>query len=164
MENIIRGLWLGDDDDVKEAERRGYSILAACKEGPNGHRAMLGYTTQGAPKDHNYYFAQRGHWMALNLIDIDDPAWVPNEAIDAGLNFLKQEYESGRKIFVHCNAGRSRGPTIVMMYLRAIGELPHSFPRAERIFRTLYRKYDPGLGMRTHAKDRWEALPNFYKG
>lgn len=163
MEHLVRNIWLGSDDDVKEAERRGYSLLAACKEGPNGHRAMLGYTTLGAPKDKNYYFAQRGHWMALNLLDLDDPEWIPDEAIDAGLNFLKQETDAGRKVFVHCNAGRSRGPTISLMYLRAIGELPQSFPRAERIFRTLYRDYSPGVGIRTHAKNRWESLPNFLK-
>ena len=32
-------------DGLTEAERRGYSILAACKDGsPDCHRAVLGYT------------------------------------------------------------------------------------------------------------------------
>lgn len=162
MEQIITGIWLGDDDDVTEAEKRGYSILACCKEGPNGHRAMLDYHTLGAPKDKDYLFAERSHWMALNIIDMDDPDMIPDTAIDAGLNFLKRERDSGKKVFVHCNAGRSRGPTLVLMFLRTIGEMPQSFPRAERIFRTLYDKYDPGVGMRTHARDRWATLPTFY--
>lgn len=163
MYNIIDRLWLGDDDDVSEAKRRDYTILAACKDGPNGHRALLGYTTLGAPKDANYYFAQRGDWMALNLIDSNDPEMIPDAVIDAGLNFIKKTMDSGKKIFVHCNAGHSRSPSIVLMYLRAVGELPQGFSRAEHVFRTLYRKYDPGVGMRSHARERWRTLPDFFK-
>jgi hypothetical protein len=44
------------------------------------------------------------------------------------------------------------------MYLRAAGEMPYSFPRSERMFRTLYRKYDPGLGIRKYAKSHWDQL------
>lgn len=164
MEQIIKGLYLGSDDDVPKAKQRGYSILACCKDGPNGHRAMLGYTSLGAPKDKNYYFAQRGDWMALNLIDVDDPEFIPDEAIDAGLKFLKRECDVGKKVFVHCNAGKSRSPSVVLMFLRAIGEMPHGFVQSEKIFRTLYPNYDPGVGMRAHARVRWDSLPNFFKG
>ena len=56
---IIDGLYLGDEEGLPEAERRGYSVLAACKDGsPDCHRAVLGYTELGAPKDKDYYFVQ----------------------------------------------------------------------------------------------------------
>ena len=164
MEKIIRGLYLGSDADVSEAKARGYARLTAAKDGPDGHRAMLGYTTLGAPKDADYYFARRGDWMALNLIDVSDPDMIPDTAIDAGLKFIKEEMDKGNKVLVHCNAGHSRGPTTVMMYLRAIGELPYSFRRAELFFRdVLYSKYDPGVGMRSHAQVRWNDLQDFFK-
>lgn len=165
FEKIIDGLYLGDEEGLPEAEKRGYAVLAACKDGsPDCHRAILGYTTLGAPKDKNYYFIQRGDHMALNLIDSEDPDFIPDAVIDAGLRFIKEQRDAGKKVFVHCIAGHSRSTTIVLMYLHAIGELPQGFLRAEHIFRTLYPDYDPGKGMRAHARARWAQLPQFFKG
>lgn len=162
MENVIRGLYVGSDEDVSEARKRGYARLCACKDGPDGHRSMLGYTTMGAPKDKDYLSARREDVMALNLIDVEDPELIPDETLDAGLKFIKEMQTKGRILLVHCNAGHSRSATIVMMYLRAMGELPDSFLRAEHIFRKLYTKYDPGVGMRAHARTRWRELKGFF--
>ena len=166
MEEIIRGLWLGDENDANKAATRGYSILSACKDSPTGwsHRGMLGYETMAAPKGAEYLHARKGNWMALNLIDIDDPDMIPDEVLDAGLHFLKQESRSGKKVFVHCNAGKSRSATLVLMYLRAIGEMPLWFLGAERKFRAIYPPYEPNSGMRAHARKRWNTLPKFFKG
>ena len=160
---IIDGLYLGDKEGLPEAERRGYSVLAACKDGsPDCHRAVLGYTELGAPKDQNYYFIQRGDHMALNLIDSDNPDFIPDEVIDAGLDFLKEQRNAGKKIFIHCIAGHSRSPSIMLMFLRAIGEMPERFLRAEHKFSALYPEYDPGKGMRAHARARWDKLPTYF--
>jgi hypothetical protein len=163
MEQIIKGLYLGSDDDVSKSEERGYSRLACCKYGPDGHKAMLGYTTQAAPKGPEYLSAQRGDVMALNILDLDDPDLIPDKVIDDGLNFIKKEMDAGKKVFVHCNQGKSRSPSIVLMFLRAIGEMPTPFVRSEHIFRTLYPDYDPGVGMRAHSRMRWDSLPSFFK-
>jgi len=162
---VIPRLYCGDEEAVPIAEKRGYSILAACKDGsPDCHRAVLGYTSLGAPKDKDYYFVRKNKThMALNLIDADDPKFIPDEVIDAGLNFLKERYDAGDKILVHCIAGHSRSTTIMMMFLRAIGEFPEGFARAEHKFRTLYPAYSPGTGMRAHARERWTELPTFFK-
>ena len=163
LTEIIPRLWVGDEEAVPEAEKRGYSILAACKDGsPDCHRAVLGYTTLGAPKNKDYYFVQRGNHMALNLIDTEDIAFIPNEVIDAGLKFLKQQYDAGKKVFSHCVAGHSRGPTMMFMFLRAIGEMPGSFRGSEHKFKALYPPYDPGEGMRAYARKRWDELPKFF--
>src|SRR5258708_5557484 len=161
---IIDRLFVGDEEGVPQAEQRGYSILAACKDGsPDCHRAVLGYTTLGAPKDKDYYFVQSDkRHMALNLIDIDDPTMIPREVIDAGLEFLKERYDAGDKIFCHCIAGHSRGPTMMLMFLRTIGEMPEGFNSAIKKFRTLYPPYDPGVGMKSHARERWRELSNFF--
>lgn len=166
MEQVIKNLWLGSDDDVAEVKRRGYARLSCCKDSPTGdcHRGMLGYTTLGAPDGPEYLFARRGDWMALNLIDSEDPDFIPDKVIDAGLRFIKEMMDAGKKIFVHCNAGHSRSTTITLMYLHAIGELPQGLLRAEHIFRALYPDYDPGKGMRAHARARWAELPKFFKG
>jgi hypothetical protein len=164
LTEIIPRLYVGDREAVPVAEKRGYSILAACKDGSDDcHRAVLGYETLGAPKDKDYYFIQsdKDH-MALNLIDVDNPDMIPAKTIDAGLRFMKDRYDAGKTILSHCVAGHSRGPTMMLMFLRAIGEMPEGFVGAERKFRTLYPAYDPGVGMKTTAHLRWKDLPTFF--
>jgi hypothetical protein len=80
-----------------------------------------------------------------------------------GLKFIDHELKAGRKILVHCNAGQSRSPSIVLAYLHAIGELPQRLSRAEHVFKTLYPPYDPGKGMRARIRARWDSLPTFFK-
>ena len=161
---IIDGLYLGDEEGLPEANRRGYAVLAACKDGsPDCHRAVLGYETHGAPKDKNYYFVQRGDKMALNLIDAEVIEFVPDEVVEAGLDFLKEERDAGKKIFVHCVAGHSRGPSMMLMFLRAIGEMPERFLRAEHKFTALYPEYSPNKGMRAYVKAHWDTLPTYFK-
>lgn len=155
MEEIIKRLYVGSDDDVATAKARGYARLACCKDGPDGHRTMLGYTALGAPKGKDYLFARKGDWMALNLVDSPEPTMIPDKVIDAGLEFIKEQMDRGNKILVHCNAGHSRGPSMAMLYLHSIGELSQGYNRALHIFKTLYPKYNPGHGMEYHVRTRW---------
>jgi len=151
-------LFVGDDSDDAEAQKRGYVIVSACKDGPWGHRAALRYTTMGAPKNENYYHAARGNRMVLNLLDIDDPKFIPEEVIFPALSFINKHLKAGDKVLVHCNAGHSRSPSICLAYLRTIGEMPYSFRTAEKVFKALYPRYDPGKGMRTFVRTHWEEL------
>lgn len=155
MEEIIKRLYVGNDHDVKAAKERGYARLACCKDGPDGHRAMLGYTTLGAPKGKNYLFARKGDHMALNLIDAEDPAMIPEAVLDEGVKFITEQMDKGNKILVHCNAGHSRGPSLAMMYLRSCGELPQGWQQSLHIFKTLYPEYKPGEGMLYRTRTRW---------
>ena len=166
LHEIIKRLYVGDKEAVEPAEKRGYSILAACKDGsPDCHRAVLGYTSLGAPKDKNYYFVQRDNdHMALNLIDVDDPDMIPAKAVDAGLKFMNDCYDAGKTVLAHCIAGHSRSPIMMFLFLRTIGEMPEGFIRAEKKFRTLYPLYDPGVGMRAHARMRWDELKDINVG
>lgn len=159
LEPIIPRLYVGGDDEYKRvADRSGWSWLRTCKEGPGGHREVLGYSTLGAPQGDNYLTVRRGKHMALNMIDLDDPKFFRDELIQPGLKFIGERLSAGDKVLVACNQGHSRGPTTALMYLRAAGEMPYSFPRSERMFRTLYRKYDPALGIRKYAKTHWDQL------
>lgn len=156
-------LYVGSDDDDKEAQKRGYYIVSACKDGPYGHRAALGYTTQGAPKGPQYYHAISGHRMVLNLIDHADPAFIQEDAIFPALRFIHKHITAGEKVLVHCNHGHSRGPSVAMMFLRTIGELPSGFLTSEKVFKSLYPDYDPNVGMRHFVRAHWQQLKdNFY--
>jgi hypothetical protein len=170
MKSVLDGadgkpiLFVGSDSDDQDAAKRGYAILSACKDGPWGHRSALGYKERGAPKGNQYYYAVRGKRMVLNLIDLDDPNFIPEEAIFPALRFINKHLKAGDKVLVHCNAGRSRAPTIALLFLRTIGEMPSGFGTSEKVFRALYPEYDPGVGMRTFARAHWgELKDNFYE-
>lgn len=151
-------LFVGDDSDDPKAKEKGYAILRCCKDGPYGHRAMLGYKTLAAPKDDHYYFVKKGDEMALNLIDADDPGYIPKPAIEAGLDFIDTQIRKGNKVLVHCNHGHSRGPTMAMMYMRKVGQVSNRFGQAMKEFHSLYNKFNPNRGMLTYMRTHWDSL------
>jgi hypothetical protein len=162
MENIIDHIYVGSDKDDAEARRRGYSVLVCAKDANGGHREMLGYDTMGAPKGPNYLFVAKGHSAAMNCIDTDDVNMIPTEMIFEGLRWAKKEYDAGRTILFHCNRGHSRSPTTALMFLRAIGEMPHGFTESLKIWRKLYPPYDPEVGMKNKAHMLWKELPMLF--
>jgi hypothetical protein len=101
---------------------------------------------------------RKGNLMALNLLDLDDPNFIPTEMIRKGLQFVHERLQAGDKVLIACNQGHSRGPTVALMYLRSIGEMPYHFIGAERVFRTLYPPYSPAQGIRQYARSHWDSL------
>jgi protein-tyrosine phosphatase len=117
----------------------------------------------GAPKDENYFYATRGKRMVLNLLDLDDPEFIKEDVIFPALKFINKHLKAGDKVLVHCNAGHSRSPSLALAYLRAIGEMPYKFRTAEKVFKSLYPRYDPGNGMKMFVRQHWAELQNFFQ-
>lgn len=158
MHEVIKRIWVGDQDDAPKAFDKNFAVCSVVKEGPVGHRSVLKYTTLAAPHDENYYYVIRGKHFAGNLLDLDDPDFTPSEVINPALEFIKKHYDSGDDILIHCERGHSRGPSVCLMFLKTISEMPYPFVRAEKIFRTLYPKYDPASGIRSYAREHWKEL------
>ena len=160
MIEVYSGLYIGDERDyeLQVKHQDGWRIVHACKE--PYHRKELGYRGRGAPKDHpEYLIAPRGHRLILNLIDPDDPAYIPKEIIDAALDFIGEGLGSGHKVLVHCNLGESRSPAIGLLYLAAFtGAIPSSsLEEAEAAFLEIYPGYRPGAGIRGFLKQNWSV-------
>ncbi len=85
---------------------------------------------------------------------------IPFECITYALNYIKKQLDAGFHTLVACNSGHSRGPSTGLAFLRSIGEMPHNFHMSERIYRTIYNKYDPGQGMRQKLRTHWSELEN----
>jgi len=148
MNQVYRDIYVGDDADFEKVkDKDGWAIVRACKDGPGGHRDMLGYHTQGAPKNSEYLFTKKKNVLALNLIDVDDPDYIPDELIEEALKFIKDERAKDKKVLIACNAGVSRSPSIALLYLYEEGKLPKPYHQALRMFRKLYPKYDPSAGI-----------------
>lgn len=164
MESIIPRLYVGNDSAYEHvAGKLDWSVLRCCKEGPGGHRVTLGYTGKAAPDGKHYLFADQVNRRALNFIDAHDPNFVPREMVVKGLEYIDARLKAGDKVLVACNQGGSRGPVTAMLYMRAIGELPYHFAKAEHVFRTLYPNYDPGIGLRTFAQSNWSSFEDLLR-
>ena len=83
---------------------------------------------------------------------------IPFECIKLALDYAKKQLDDGYKILIACNSGHSRGPSTGLAFLRSIGDMPHNFHMSERVYRGLYRKYDPGMGMRQQLRSHWSEL------
>ena len=162
MENIYTRLYVGGDGDYQRlAGKDGWSFLRCCKYGEGGHQQVLGYTTLAAPKGPHYLWVKAkggDHLLALNILDLDDPNFFDPQMIVTGLRFVKERLDAGDKVLIACNKGHSRGPTMALMFLRWIGEMPYHYVKAETIFRALYPQYDPGIGMRQYSREHWNDL------
>jgi hypothetical protein len=163
MIEVAPNLFVGSDDEHKaklaEMEAQPWPtavvIIHACKE--PYHRKALGYGGRGAPKDHpEYLVAMRRCEMCLNLVDADDPAYIPQRLIDIAVSGIRDALDKGIKVLIHCNQGHSRAPVLAMMALadELFAVLP--FEEAEIAFRMLYPPYDPKNGMRQFAINNWD--------
>lgn len=156
MVEIIPRLYVGNDQDYERIkDREGWGFCRCCKYGPGGHQQTLNYHTLAAPEGKDKYVIRRKNLLALNLLDLDDPNFIDKASIDSALSFIGEQLEEGRKVLVACNHGHSRGPTIALLYLRSVGEMPYSFVWAEKIYRVLYPEYDPAQGIRQFARMNW---------
>lgn len=151
---VSPGLWVGSDAAYCPGLETLCSVLSAAKE--PWHRQMVGYLTASAPEDNpERLVARRGNHMALNLIDVrklgpGNCHYVPESVIEPALAFLAERLEAGAPVFVHCNQGRSRGPSIALLYLLRHGLLPaaEALPK----FGRLYPNYLPSAGMQEYIR------------
>ena len=61
--------------------------------------------------------------LYLPTIDFTPPRL---EDIQRGVEFIQRHAAAGRKVYVHCKAGRGRSATIAMCYLISRGHTPES--------------------------------------
>jgi len=94
----------------------------------------------------------------LCLLDLPVSWFIKKEMIDQTLDFIDEVYSSGLKVMIHCMYGRSRSPSLTMLYLATrLHVLPtDSFETAEEQFRHLYPKYHPNRGIREHLRHNWQ--------
>lgn len=158
MKEVYKNLWVGNEEDYeyRVKNQSGWAVVHACKE--PYHRAALGYTGRGAPKNHSeYLFALRGNRLILNMVDADDPSYIPREIIDRALSFINENLERGLKVLVHCNQGFSRSPGIALLYLAKIGKFPkQSYVEAKQSFRSVYPDYAPAGGINGFCELNWK--------
>lgn len=158
MIEIHPNLFVGaEGDEATVRGQPGWYIIHACKE--PYHRQALGYTGRAAAKDHpEYLIAHRPGRLILNLVDVDNVAYIGSDLVDAGIEAIRANIETG-KVLIHCNQGASRSPTIAFLFL-----VKHTnryrglnLDAALTAFRAVYPAYAPARGMADYARINWSA-------
>jgi len=162
MEKIYTNLFVGSDlDYAKLKAEKGWSFARMCKYKDGGHQQVLEYTSLSAPKNKNYLSVRpKDSHLAVNIIDVNDPNFVPIECILIAIKFVKERLDAGDKVLIACNAGKSRSTSTGLAFLRAIGDFPYSFSVSEKIYHTICPTYDPNLGIRQVLRSNWSNLDN----
>ncbi len=157
MIEVYENLFVGNQDDYEFQVKNSadWAIVHACKE--PYHRDLLDYSGRGAPKAHpEYLIARRDNRLFLNLIDADSSRFIPEAILNTAVEFVSEHLAANRAVLVHCNQGRSRGPSIAMLYLhRHTNRLPAIFDTAVPAFTELYPPFAPARGIRNKLREVW---------
>lgn len=156
MLEVASGFFVGDEADERlVCGEPGWFCIHACKE--PYHRQALGYSGRAASKDHpEYLIARRDGRLILNLVDVPDVNYVAAEIVDAALEAIREHLDHG-KVLIHCNQGRSRSPSIALLYLSRYTDrfAGMDVDDAVAAFRELYPPYAPARGMADYVRLNW---------
>ncbi len=156
MVEVQKRIFVGNDFECF-TEKEGWVTVHACKF--PCHVRAVGYYNK-LPKDHpNYLVKEDDNNLFLNMIDPDKP-YFKKESFAAFFEFAKKHYEDGKSIFIHCNRGESRAPSLALLfmlkYLSVIGN--DSFENAKSNFLKVYKTYRPGMGISSYLTNNWETI------
>lgn len=156
--NVQENLYVGDqtEDGKIDTIFALNAIVYAAKE--PWHRNELGYTTKAAPKDDpDYYWAERGNMLMLNMVDAPKPEFFDKRMIDKALDYIEQKQKEMYRVIILCNQGQSRSASLALLHLIRQGIITgDTLEDCEVQFLRVYPNYNPGEGMRGFVKLHWE--------
>ena len=122
-------------------------VVHACKS--PCHQKAVGYKGSLDKNHPNYLWLEDEFNLYLNIID----PLVPLFKIDSFIKFL--EFASKHEnVFIHCNQGQSRSPSLVMLLMAARGEIQNeSYWLARDDF-----PHEPSLGIQVFLSEHWDEL------
>jgi hypothetical protein len=77
----------------------------------------------------------------------------------SALSFIDR-YLPTRKVLIHCNKGKSRAPSLALLYLAKRLQVinSESYATAAKDFRTKFSGYQPGLGIQIYLTEHWTKI------
>jgi hypothetical protein len=152
----IGNILITSDVGYEANKQKDYSFVQACKD--PYHRQAVKYTGRGCPKDSpEYLYAVRGNRFIMNIVDADDPSFFKDEMIDSAIKFINN---STCPVMVHCNEGKSRGPSIALLYLVKNGTITGTTEEIFGKFRQFCPEYSPKEGIYLYARHRINKMVN----
>lgn len=135
-----------------------WAIIHACQE---YHYKLMGWNrVHNKPnKDNEHYLIyEYKNEMSLNWVDGGPHLydWYGPSKFSYILDYIETKLKEGKKVFIHCRCGRSRSPTLGLLYLaKRLGKISNSsFSEAYMGFIKIYPQYNPG-GISKYVEDNW---------
>lgn len=157
MREVADGIHVGTEADCFREQRDGWAVVHACKH--PCHVAAVGYH-DSLPSDHPDYLLREedGH-LYMNLIDPERPLFQA-ESFLGFRDFACRYRDDGSELLIHCNQGRSRAPSLALLFLAKDRDrlTSNSFKAARREYRKLDSHYAPGAGIQTFLRNNWSEL------
>lgn len=157
MIEVYHRLFVGGVDDCSRVVTEGRAIVHACKH--PCHQRAVGY--RGVlPKTHPEYLARVENCnLYLNVVDAPVPLFLP-ATFRLFRSFARAAWEGEQEVLIHCNEGRSRAPSLALLFLaKDLHVLPEeTFQEAAEAFLTLYPAYAPGRGIAMYLETNWGTL------
>jgi len=131
-----------------------WAFVHACK---TSHQERLGYTKP--PKDEPYYIKFRdGNHLYLNWVDEPSGRYFQVDTFITALDFIDEQIRAKQDVFIHCDQGQSRSPTLGMVYLaKRTDYLEDDFGSALNKFRAEYSMFNPS-GIIKFVQTNWDSI------
>jgi len=107
-----------------------------------------------------YVFHEDSGFVSLNWVDgparYFDYQGEGVQRVEKVLRFIKTSLNIGKKVFICCDQGQSRSPSVALLYMAVTGRLrKDTYQNAQVEFLFHYPPYKPGEGMKEFLEKNW---------
>lgn len=137
--------------------KEGWAIIHACKS--PCHQRAVGYRGS-LPQSHpNYLVLKKENDLYLNMIDPPQPLFMM-PLFTEFLKFTMRNWKTGKTVFIHCNKGESRAPSLALLFLaKGLKSIrAKSYEEAKEDFMKIYPHYMPGAGIQIYLRNNWDKF------
>lgn len=148
----VHNVYIGNKYELSQLNDN-WAVVHACK---TSHQNKLGYTKP--IKDSPYYIVfLDGNHLYLNWVDEPSGRFFQVDTFKTALDFI-DEHIKDKDVFIHCDQGESRAPTLGMVYLaKRTNFLEDDFAQALTEFKQLYPSYNPS-GIIKFVQQNWNDI------
>ena len=153
---IHERLFIGSDDECF-IKRDGWVTVYACKS--PCHQSAVGYRGS-LPSNHPHYLVlEKENNLYLNMIDPPEPLFMM-PLFTRFLEFTSAYWDIKKNVFIHCNKGESRAPSLALLFLaKKVGVINNeSYKKAKQDFIKIYPYYTPGTGIQFFLEKNWDKI------
>ena len=160
MIEIDKGLYIGTLNDLNKFSLVDDAIVHATQ---TIHYQIMGWDRKynKPPKDHpNYIVWEKENRLSLNWVDGAAYLykWSGPATFIKVMNFIDKWIPS-RKVFIHCDQGFSRSPTLGLLFLAKRRKIipGDSFISAKIKFQEIYPYYQ-AMGIADYVNQHWDEI------
>jgi len=156
---VYERLHIGDQDDcaLGLCLAPGEAVVHCVKD--PCHKRTVGYKGNLPTTHPQYLAAQYRNDLFLNMIDPPVPLFK-QQSFQMFRQFVRDHYNAGDNVLVHCNQGASRAPSLAMLFLakdlHVISD--ESYDKARNEFAAMYERFMPAAGIEKYMREHWDEL------